>query len=484
MVGINPQFVNEYKNLFSSTQNGKNVPTEEQIKKLVDSIKSGNNDPKAIGEFRDLIAKDKNISNLEKKVLNLIGATLDQKSLNTIIKDLESVSQKVKGILYHDSNPINDSIKDLMERGRSQANNAGERYKEDHNIKSKIREKASEINTGIKESIHLLKNSNIFANLVAKAIPTETKKAIMEQIRVVSNDEAGENELKTQLLSDKAEYAKESMEKDDCVGEVVRYMSKKGGLAINPKDFNSAEVTEAYLNSLNKNIKWDGINIAQQNKNGKLDQLLAGQERKALVVVGNHTFVLDGVEKDRLRVVDPANNNRTVFINKNNPGAAVFVIGQGDGNQTTGKIDKEKAIKEFSYDKDPNYSDTKGDSKEIRQFMDNLANPAFLNLVDKYATEFARNPNDTSINKLQAELKKFGIELNADELKAMAFKLTAKVGNTTPLNELKNLSKQDTTNFKFGIEYSDIPLSGYFIKTSPEAIIAGIKDLKAGRDGC
>ena len=50
------------------------------------------------------------------------------------------------------------------------------------------------------------------------------------------------------------------MEKDDCVGEVVRYMSKKGGLAINPKDFNSAEVTEAYLNSLNKN-KTNGQNL-------------------------------------------------------------------------------------------------------------------------------------------------------------------------------------------------------------------------------
>ena len=484
MTGISPGFVNAYKDVISQAQGNKDNITQPQIDKLINLVKSGSNDSNAIAELKKLISTDKSLSGVEDKILKAIGTVLDKKDLESLIKDASSISSTTKGgVSTHDSSPVTVAFIDSLKRGNEQSSTAGERYKEDHSIKSKLRDMSDGINTSLKAGIATAKAINPMAKLVAWAIPVETKKAIMEQLKVETNETAGKTVLKEDIVAGK-EYMNESMGKDDCVEETVRYMAKKAGVPIDPKKFGAVDINEKFLSSLNKNLKWDGINVAQQNKNGKLDQLLAGQERKAFVVVGDHTYVFDKIEGNKLKVVDPANNNRVVHINKDNLGAAVFVMGKGDGNETTGDINKKEAVAKFSFDKNPNESDKIGDSANVRKFMANLTNKDVLDGVEK----FAKNPTEGALNEFQAVLKAKGINIDSDELRALSTKIAKPSNGTSVLNELKKLANSPDsnakTNFDFGIRYSDIPLNSYFVKTDPSQMIKAIQEMKEGRDGC
>lgn len=493
MSGIDNNFVNKYIEFKTNDNKGlgaDNTLSEAELNTLKRMAKGGNIDPKAAERLRNFIinnTSDSTISEDDRKLLLTLGAAIDNASQ---LKDLKLAlgKDKVSTNAPKSANidPSSSTISDLLDRGFSEKLGSESKYRSEHEIKSALRDKLSNA-----------------ANMVMDALFMSHGMSKPEALRVESTVEASRSLLQ-EGISMLDDFLLSSGEKVSCISSALNDISEKAGF--NVKDIPERKLSQNFLKQATGK-DWDGINIAQQNKNGKLEELLNPNKDKALVVVGTHTFVFKGFKDGKLEVTDPSDANKTRYINKDNPAAVVYVLGKGDGADgkpggTNAVLDKSKVIKPYNQiDGIKNLSsadraDNTGESWNIRKVLSGLGDIKFLNKVQSFAEQYNKSSpqgKEAIIKKLQEFLsKEMGVSLDTQELRAMIQRLTVPVTvdgkTTTVLEQIKstvlNGSSEQKNNYTFGIQYSDINLKDYFTNTSPEDMLRVLKCMIEGKEGC
>jgi hypothetical protein len=449
MSGINTSFVNKYIQLKNDGQ-----LTDNKIKELANEVsKASENDTTALAKLKNEIFKDGRIDANESKLIFMIGFGSDGQNCNEIKKSL--------------SNPTDDRVKELFDKGFDLGQNAVASYRGHSGNKATTRDVLNTMTFGLVNS----------AELEVK----ENNKGVIKKI------DATLKSLET------------SSQRTDCVRETIKKITK-----IDIGTDKSQEVTEKFLNKVTgvtdpaKN-GWDAINASKYNKSGKTDKLeslLKGYEDKALVVVGAHTYQFVGFNKAGEMIVrDPSEGNKKKVISKDNPSVTVYtqkVNGKGGDGGESGRVSPDSTavgFNAFNRSKSELSSDTydkTGESKNIRKLL------VLVGDKDQDLSGLFNAIKSNNLKDVQNILQEKGINISNQELQSFITIMNEPVKNddgktTNMLSELKSLSTQPKSNqakYLNGIEYSDVSLKDYFTKASPQAIFDIFKDMVAGKDGC
>lgn len=460
MGGIDSGFTNKYLQL---KNNGLSNEDLHQLKKDIVYNDKGNS-LKEVNKLKNEILKDGKIDDDEAKLLVTVGFSLD-----------ESTANEVK---QHLSSPTNKYITELFDMGKKAGKEAVETYSTNHNIKAGIRDNVDSIAKGI----------DSFLGTSVSSVVDNAEEAVKVN-----------NQGVVKKLDDTLKKLQDSAQKNDCVKDSL---SEVGFKNVNVK---SERVTEKFLKeATGKN--WDAIELRNYNTDASKN-LLKGEEGKALVVVGAHTYVFKGFDdKGNLRVTDPSSKNqdgksKSLVIAKDNPGMTVFVQGKGDG-KTTGDVrfmDKtaktyDNFVKFYTNDKNTtiNYSDKTdktGESFEVRKLLLLIGDPSNKATANKIFDAIGKN----DLNGLKLALSSKKIKIDDQELKAFMTVMNTPMKTEhgkSMLDEMKWLNDNagqwttSKTRYNVGIAYSDVNLADYFTKTKPEDVYKNFQDILEGKQGC
>lgn len=495
MTGIDKNFVDKYiqfKTNKGKTLSDDNALSEKELNILKEMAKSGNIDPESAQKLKELIINNKNdftINEDDRKLLLTLGASVDNRGkLNNFISALGTDKTKTSSHKSSEQDPTNSTISDLLEKGFTEKLGSENRYREENSILSALRDVYA-------EPINFISDVLFMTQGIKKP----------DVLDVNTTEQASESYLQ-KGISMLQDYLLGSAEKNGCIKTALEGISTKAGFSV--KDMPERKLSQKFLKEATGK-EWDGINIAEQNKKGNLENLLNPHKDKALVVVGTHTFVFKGFKDGKLEVTDPSDDNKIRFINKDNPAAVVYVLGKGDGtindkDGTNAVLDKKSIIKPF--DKmdsiktlnSADRADKTSESWNIRKVLSGMSNIKFLDKISDFAEQFNKvKENTDKANSVVNSLKRFlmnemKVELDSQEIKAMIDRLTSKIGNdkeqTTVLDEIrKNVSSgnsEQKNNYSFGIQYSDVNLKDYFTNTSPSDMLRVLKEMIEGKEGC
>jgi hypothetical protein len=456
MSGIDSGFTDKYLQL-------KNGGLEKnEIHELKKDIVYGNNNLQELNKLKNEILKDGRIDEDEAKLIVTIGFSLDENSANQVRQHLSS--------------PTNEYITQLFDMGKKAGKNAVDTYRKDHDIKAKIRDTVDSIAKGV---------DDLFGTSLSEIVDNS------EEAVKVNNQEV------LKKLDDTLKKLKDSAQKNDCITQALKTLK----VIDDTKNFKSERVTEEFLEQNTTVKNWDAIELRNYNDAGARN-LLQGHENKALVVLGSHTYVFKGFNKDgKLIVSDPSSNNKILHVDRNNPSLTVFVQGNGDGKATKDTRFMEKIAKSYdnfirfySNDKNKtiNYSDNidkTGESFEIRKLLLLMGDPSNRITANKIFDAVSKN----DLNALKEVLASKNINIDNQELRAFISVMNTPIktehGNSM-LDEMKWLNDNGgkwTTNkvrYNVGIMYSDVNLADYFTKTKPEDVYKNFKDILEGKQGC
>lgn len=480
MCGISSRFVSEFKRL--RDDDGK--LDAKDLKQLSTLIVNSAGSQGAIKALQNEIMADGRLDDNEKKLLLTIGFSVDAESL-----------QQIKSNLMP---PSDDAISRLLNKGFAQRREAIETYqKENPNIttaRDNLTDAGNAVIRGIKfiTPDWLRRGANYVMgrdNTKAEAKFFNTGEAAIYNDQRTMNRFFNESNLS--ILS--------ASERTDCVNNALHSI----GVVTKKQNLGSVEINEASLKRMTGK-EWDSVNVAHyKNDNAKMRDLLRGQEGKAIVVVGSHTFVFQGFDpKGNLKVTDPSENNIPRLINKDNQSATVYiqkVDGKGGDGAVSNKASNQAAAVGFNTFKDRNStdrinsadrSDRTDESYNIRKLLVLVGDKGQKQLTDKVFDAIQRK----DVNSLKSLLDNAGVTLQPQELRAFITMMNSNVRgedgkSTTMLDALKELTNKPNNNsaqakYLNGVEYSDISLKDYFTKTNPQTIYNTFQDMIHGRDGC
>jgi hypothetical protein len=460
MTGLDGNFINKYKEFTKPESDGGKGLSENELVKLEKMVSSGQIDPTAAKALREEIIKG-GISGTEKQLLLAIGHALgtDETKLN-----------KFKEAL--DSDPVNGQVSNLIDRGFQERKNENKREANSSPVETFFREvsDASGLTT-LSKAYSAYSGVDVSINTPSEEADQETR----------------------QLVSGNAPIFRNSVEDVDCIKDSLTAIADRNPGIFKLGEVPTKAVSQVYLQQVTGQV-WDGINVKQSGDN--LKDLLKDQAGKALIVVGAHTFVFEGFDKDNnLKVTDPSDGNKARTIDKNNPAASAFVLGYGDGG-TTKALNKGTVTQNLKdmvqpYNKinaSMNSADKNNDeSLNIRKVLSLMGDPG-----QKESFAAVKNfIHKGDVNGLKDFLSKKGIKLDTDEVENMITKMREPFivngKKTSMIDQLENLQKaseNDKTHYQFGIQYSDVNLKDFFTRTSCLSMYEVFQDMIAGRDGC
>lgn len=476
MCGISNRFVSDYRNL----RNNDGKLDAKELRQLSNLIVNAGSNPQAVQALKNEIMQDGRLDDEEKKLLLTIGFSSDESTLNEIKSHLSPASD--------------DSISSLLEKGFKERGQAVNKYRAENPNISTVRDNASSATNSV---IGFLKEytPDVVRQGVNKVIGRDNTR---DSLRVNNTTEAAiykDDKTMSRFFNEDNMRILSSAEKRDCVNSALK------AVGIVAKNSGSIEINEGNLKKITGK-PWDAINVAHYKDNpAKMADLLKGQEGKAIVVVGNHTFVYQGRDpQGNIKVTDPSEHNVKRLINKDNPSATVYVqkdVGKGGDGADSNKASNQSAAVGFNAFKASNdkaqvnsadRADKSGESYNIRKLMVLLGDKSQSPTNQKI---FAAIENG-NLGELQRLLRNQGINIQDQEMKAFMNVMNAPVKEpngktTTILNDLKSLSSKspaERAQYLNGVEFSDINLKDYFTKTNPQTIHSTLHDILCGRDGC
>jgi uncharacterized protein YoxC len=305
------------------------------------------------------------------------------------------------------------------------------------------------------------------------SLPDNVEKKLSDSAKVLSN-KMSENFINKKIENIKNDYEKKEADLVTCVIDALKEIGfedvKKEGVI---------NIEEGLLNRMT-GVKWDAIEVSSKSSKD-LEDLLNGQEGKALVTDGGHAYVFQKIQEDGNLLVKDATIGKFKTIKKNNLAATVYVQGNGDGNLTS-KARADKNVHLFStvnslsnvntVDRD---SDGKlNESWEIRKLFVMLSDPTQTNAVKEMAN-YVKNNDIESLKKL---LNEKGIKIDDREVRAMRTIMNSPIVDkngtvTTMMDKFVKFNSKtngnlnvEQTNYLKAIQYSNVDLNNYFSSAS------------------
>ncbi len=477
MCGISNRLVSDYREMKRS---GGKLDNNE-LKNLSNQIISaGANNSGAITALKNEIMADNTIDADEKKLLLTVGFSVDQSDLNQIKTHLSPASD--------------ETVSKLLQKGFEQRDGAISKYKSTNPNISKMRDMGSDVGNRVLD-IAKKYTPEIIKDGVKGLIGHDSSKdnlAFDTTPEAASRTAIQDPHTQAKFFND-ANFTKlGASESTACANAAIssatgKAVSKAGTYVINEGNLK---------NITGKN--WDGVNVSTYANNPtKMKQMLTGQEGKAIVTVGSHTFVFRGFDtQGNLKVTDPSEGDKARLINKNNPSASVFIQKTddnkgGDGaltNMANGQATA-KGLNEFRRTNTPQQinsadrADHSGESYNVRKLLVLMGDDSQKPVKKELFTEMKKSPPD--INKMKSILTKAGISLEAQEIGAFSTKMRASGGAMMQkFEQLDNMSKAQKSSYLNGVEYSDISLKDYFTRVSTTTIANTFEAMIQGKDGC
>ena len=479
MCGITNRFVSDYREFKKS---GGKIDNNE-LKKLSNLMVSTGNNAESINALKNEILNDGTLDAEEKKLLLTIGFSADESTL--------------KEIQTHLSPASDDTVSSLLSKGFAERGKAINAYKKENPNLAGARDKGADI-------------SNSAIGFVKSMLPDAVRKGAnniigrdntRESLKVNTTANAGVfSDVKTteKFFNDSNFRKLSASESTVCIDKAVGAIVGKAKGSIGSMTLNEGSLKKI------TGKDWDAMEVAHYKNNpSKMKSLLEGQEGKAIVKVGFHTFVYQGLDnKGNLKVTDPSENNVARLISKDNPSATVFVQkvnGKGGDGAESNVASTQKAAKGFNAFKAANTpeninsadrADKSGESFNVRKLLVLLGDKDQKGAANKIFDELKKpNPN---INVLKAVLNSSGIKLENQEIQAFATMMKKPVKaesgrSTTMLEQFAKIAEKpnsERANYLNGVEYSDISLKDYFTRVEPQNIANTLQGMIKGCDGC
>lgn len=478
MCGISNQFIRDYKSL----KGNDNKLNAQDLKQLSNLIINSAGSSASIKDLQKEIMADGRLDDEEKKLLLTIGFSVDAESLQTIKSNLMP--------------PSDEAISNLLNKGFSERSQAIKTYEKENPNITKARDSLTDAGNTVIRGIKFITPdwARKGANWVMGRDNSKSEVKFFDTAQASIYNDAKTmnrffNEENLRVLS--------ASERTDCVDNALRSV----GVITNKQNLGSVEINEGSLKKMTGK-DWDAVNVAHYKNNpNQMKSLLNGQEGKAILTVGAHTFVFQGFDtQGNLKVTDPSERNIPRLINKDNPSATVFIQkenGKGGDGAKSNKASNEAAAVGFNTFKANNNdskinsadrADRSGESFNIRKLLVLVGDKGQASVSRKIFEAIEKNDLQTLVDTLTSN----GISLQPQEAKAFINMMKTKVKSedgkqTNMLDALKNLGNQSASaqaKYLNGVEYSDISLKDYFTKTNPQTIFNTFQDMIHGRDGC
>jgi len=468
--------INLYKNKASDGKVNNN-----ELNSLIKAVyqAGGNITPEQLKELNTLVLADNKIDENEKKFLIGMGAAANEASLTK-----EKINVKT-----HDTSstaPVDSSVQNLISEGFAMRSKLG--LKSVDFKQTTYDGAAKAVKSVLPEPVEgFLRDTGVVAFAKDIIMSPEEKKQREADI-AASRQNTQRMETQASTIVNEINSFKGAGERSNCVSDVAKRI---GAQELVGKD--GFKITEDSLKQkTGKN--WDTVIPAKYGSDSVgLANTLKGQENKAIVVLGTHSFVFNGIDKTgNMRLLDTSEGSkgREISVSPKTPQMSIFVQGAGDGAKTEGNrsdsLQGEFSVKNFSdfAKAPPTYLNDSVEGGNIRKLFVLLGDKDVGKLDNIYGA--IKNKNLTALKSLLSEK---GINIGEQELKAMCDKLNTKLNDGgTLINKLENLSKKDFSGDKVyyhvGIQQSPIDLTDYFTKTNPNDMNKVFNDMLQGKVGC